>query len=73
MDGKGYPEGLRSDKIPLVARIVSVVDVYDTLIRRRPYRPAFPPEEAFRILRSEAQKGLWDQEIVNDFLDMMEG
>ncbi|MDT8395387.1 MAG: response regulator [bacterium] len=72
MDGKGYPEGLRGNKIPLPARIVSVVDVYDTLVRRRPYRPAFSPEEASRILRSEAHEGMWDQKIVDEFLKMLE-
>jgi putative two-component system response regulator len=59
MDGKGY------------ARIVSVVDVHDTLMRRRPYRPAFAPEEASRILDNEAQKGMWDKGIVNEFLRML--
>ena len=72
MDGKGYPEGLKGDNIPILARIVSVVDVYDTLIRRRPYRPAFSAEDSARILRTESQKGMWDQKIVNDFLDMIE-
>jgi response regulator RpfG family c-di-GMP phosphodiesterase len=72
MDGKGYPEGLKGEKIPLLARIVSVIDVYDTLIRRRPYRPAFSPEESARILRSEAEKGMWDRKIVDEFLRMIE-
>jgi len=72
MDGKGYPEGLKGEKIPLLARIVSVVDVYDTLLRRRPYRHAFPREEAVRILRAEAKKGMWDQKIVDEFLEMIE-
>ncbi|UCG38484.1 MAG: response regulator [bacterium] len=72
MDGEGYPEGLRGEKIPLIARIVSVVDVYDTLTRRRPYRPAFSPEESGQILRSEAEKGLWDGAITEEFLKMLE-
>jgi len=72
-DGKGYPEGLKGDNIPFLARIVSVVDVYDTLIRRRPYRPAFSAEESARILRSESEKGMWDVKIVDQFLKMIEG
>jgi len=72
MDGKGYPEGLKGDNIPLPARIVSVVDIYDTLTRQRPYRPAFPREEAARILRSEAQTGMWDRDVVEEFLRMIE-
>ena len=73
MDGKGYPEGLRGEKIPITARIVSVVDVHDTLIRRRPYRPAFQPDEAARIIRNEAQKGMWDPKVAEEFLEMIEG
>jgi response regulator RpfG family c-di-GMP phosphodiesterase len=73
MDGKGYPEGLKGDKIPLLARTVSVVDIYDTLTRRRPYRPAFSSEEAARILRSESESGMWDQKIVDEFLKMIDG
>jgi response regulator RpfG family c-di-GMP phosphodiesterase len=72
MDGRGYPEGLKGVKIPFLARIISVIDVYDTLIRRRPYRPAFQPEEAVRILRSEGEKGLWDKALVKEFLGMVE-
>ncbi len=73
LDGKGYPEGLKGDNIPLLARTVSVVDVYDTLIRRRPYRPAFSSEEAARILRLESERGMWDRKIVEEFLKMIEG
>ena len=72
MDGKGYPEGLKGGKIPLLARIVSVVDVFETLLRRRPFRPPFPRDEAVRILKTEARKGLWDEKIVDEFLEMME-
>jgi response regulator RpfG family c-di-GMP phosphodiesterase len=73
MDGKGYPEGLKGDNIPILARIVSVVDIYDTLTRRRPYRPAFSGEESARILRLEAESGMWDMKIVEEFLKMIEG
>jgi putative nucleotidyltransferase with HDIG domain len=71
-DGKGYPEGLKGDNIPLLARIVSVVDVYDSLNRRRPYRPAFSAEESARILHSESKRGMWDMKIVEEFLKMLE-
>jgi putative nucleotidyltransferase with HDIG domain len=73
LDGKGYPEGLRGNKIPLLARIISVVDVYDTLLRRRPYRPAFLCEEAAQILRRESNEGMWDPDITKEFLGMVEG
>jgi len=72
MDGKGYPEGLRGEKVPILARIVSVVEVYDTLLRRRPFRSAFSPEEAAKTLRDEARRGLWDPKIVEAFFEMIE-
>ena len=72
LDGKGYPEGLKGHNIPFLARIVAVVDVYDTLTRRRPYRPAFSPEEAASILRSESEEGMWDLDIAEEFLEMLE-
>ncbi|MDR1930456.1 MAG: response regulator [Treponema sp.] len=49
-DGKGYPRGLREFEIPLSARIVSLVDVYDALVCARVYKAAFPYEEAVRII-----------------------
>ena len=47
LDRSGYPEGLAAQRIPLVARIMAVVDIYDALITERPYRPALSQEEAF--------------------------
>ena len=52
-DGTGYPCGLKKDAIPLCARIMAVADVYDALVSARVYKPAFPPEEALKILFSE--------------------
>lgn len=49
-DGKGYPEGLVGDAIPISAQLVSVADVYDALVNERCYKDAFPPEEAFRMI-----------------------
>ncbi|HEY2737254.1 MAG TPA: HD domain-containing phosphohydrolase [Thermoanaerobaculia bacterium] len=46
MDGKGYPDGLIGDELPLVARIIAVADTYDAMITSRPYRSGFPPEQA---------------------------
>lgn len=56
-DGTGYPDGLRGDDIPLLAQILSVVDVYDALTTERPYKAALTPERAIRELREEATKG----------------
>lgn len=57
-DGRGYPDGLRADEIPLEARILSVADVYDALTSQRSYRGEFRPEKAMEIMRSEAGKHL---------------
>ncbi len=52
-DGSGYPNGLVSDHIALCARIVAVADVYDALTSARPYKKAWPSEEAFAYLRQQ--------------------
>lgn len=70
-DGSGYPDGLKGEGIPLGARIISVVDVYDALHTRRPYKPAFPHEEAMAILLRETDAGYWDPRVVTTFLDVL--
>ena len=49
-DGRGYPYGLAKEEIPLLGRIMAIVDVYDALISERPYKKAFAPEEAIQII-----------------------
>lgn len=49
-DGRGYPDGLAGDEIPLCAQIVSIADVYDALVSERVYKPPFTPSEAFRMI-----------------------
>ena len=53
-NGRGYPEGLSKDNIPLTARILAVADAFDTIRGARPYRPALPREKARQIIQSEA-------------------
>lgn len=48
-DGSGYPRGLKGNEIPISARIVSIVDVFDALLSPRVYKPSFPPEKVYRI------------------------
>jgi len=55
-DGKGYPDGLAGEDIPIAARIMAVVDAYDALTSDRPYRGHLSQEEALQILRGEAGK-----------------
>src|SRR5467141_4049606 len=54
LDGTGYPDGLRSLQVPLLAQIVGIVDVFDALTMARPYRGARPHDEAFEVLSEEA-------------------
>src|SRR5882762_25062 len=70
MDGSGYPDGLRGDTIPLQARILQVVDIYDALTTDRPYRGALPPEDALEILFTEAGNGWLDASVVWKFSQM---
>ncbi len=46
IDGKGYPDGLAGERIPLAARIISVCDTYDAIVTDRPYRAARPDAQA---------------------------
>ena len=71
-DGSGYPDGLEGRDIPLLARILQVVDVYDALRTARPYKPALTHEQAAITMRHEAQAGLWDEELVVEFFSMLE-
>jgi diguanylate cyclase (GGDEF)-like protein/putative nucleotidyltransferase with HDIG domain len=69
-DGKGYPQGLKGEEIPLGARILSVVDYYDALTSDRPYHKAMAPEAALALLRQEAARAL-DPTVVQLFLEML--
>ena len=51
-DGKGYPQGLKGEQIPLSARLMSVADVYDALTSKRVYKPALPHDEVVSIILS---------------------
>lgn len=71
-DGSGYPDGLEGRDIPLLARILQVVDVYDALRTARPYKPALSHEQAAITMRDEARAGLWDEELVGEFFSMLD-
>ena len=70
-DGKGYPLSLSGENIPLEGRITAVADVFDALSSKRPYKPAFPMEECFRIL-SEGKGFHFDPRIIDAFLSVKE-
>ena len=54
MDGKGYPDGLAGEAIPLLARIVAVADTFDAITTSRPYRPGLEPARAASEIRADA-------------------
>jgi len=64
LDGSGYPDGLKGEEIPMVARIMAVVDIYDALITDRPYRKGMSRKKAFRILIEETGEGKLDKKVV---------
>ena len=66
-NGTGYPYHLSGEDIPLCARIMAVVDVFDALTSKRVYKDAFPVEKAFRILE-ESSGSHFDPKIVGTFL-----
>lgn len=69
-DGQGYVDSLSGEKIPLLARVISVVDAFDTMSSDRPYRKALPADEIVRRLADGAGTQ-WDPEIVRVFLDVI--
>ncbi len=71
MDGKGYPAGLKGTDIPLVSRIICVIDAYDAMVSNRCYRQGLPHEEAVRrLLQSSATQ--FDAEVVKAFIPIAE-
>jgi len=67
MDGSGYPDGLTGNHIPLTARILQTVDIYDALTTNRPYRNGLEPREAIAVLQEEAALGWRDPNLVATF------
>jgi putative two-component system response regulator len=68
-DGKGYPRGLKGEDIPLQGRIMAIVDVYDALVSERPYKKAFPEDEAIKIIMENAGTH-YDPKIAETFYEV---
>src|SRR6202035_3316073 len=66
-DGSGYPDGLRGESIPITARVLQIVDVYDALTTDRPYKRAFSITDALQTMKQEVAKGWWDPLIFDQF------
>lgn len=73
LDGRGYPDGLSGEQIPLLARIVTVVDVFDALTTARPYRRALPVPTAYEMLRDNARSGGCETALVELFVSLHQG
>jgi putative two-component system response regulator len=70
-DGSGYPDGLRAGEIPLLPRILQVVDVYDALRTARPYKPAIGHDQSAQTMREKVRQGLLDGDLVDEFFGML--
>jgi len=68
-DGSGYPQGLSGEAIPVSARLMALADVYDALISRRVYKPAFPHDKAVEIIVQGRDKH-FDPVMVDAFLEI---
>lgn len=69
-DGSGYPRGLRGEEIPIEARIVAIADVFDALTSVRPYKEAWPVEEAVTLLREQSGQH-FDPLLVELFIEQL--
>jgi cyclic di-GMP phosphodiesterase len=70
-DGTGYPDGLKREEIPLLARILQLADIYDALTTSRPYKRTMTSEEALQNIRDEAERGWRDPELVERFAEIL--
>jgi len=66
-DGSGYPDGLQGDEIPFLAQVFQIIDIYDALTNERPYKKAFPPNEALRMMVEEMNQGWRNPDLVKAF------
>lgn len=71
LDGSGYPDALKGEAIPLTARVLQTVDVYDALTTPRPYnKGALAREQALEIMEQGVKKGWWDPNLFSEFLQI---
>lgn len=72
-DGEGYPDGLKGEQIPIMARILSIVDTLDAMVSERPYRKPISIEKAIKKMEEEKTSGQWDPALLEKFVEMMRG
>jgi putative two-component system response regulator len=71
LDGSGYPDGLAGDDIPMSARLLQLVDIYDVLTTERPYKAAQSPNAAFATIESEVNRGWRDRDLFKEFRQLV--
>ncbi|MER3432118.1 MAG: two-component system response regulator [Leptolyngbya sp. ERB_1_1] len=71
-DGSGYPDGLQGDEIPFLAQVFQIIDIYDALTSERPYKRAFPSDEALRMIAEEMNQGWRNPDLVKAFGDFIQ-
>jgi len=72
LNGSGYPDGLKGEAIPITARVLQIVDIFDALTTARPYKKAFSWREALQIMQEEIAKGWWDPNVFAKFEQLVE-
>jgi len=69
-DGRGYPDRIGGEEVPLLARLMAIVDVHDALCTQRPYKSPYDEEDALRSLREGGRTGQFDPDLVRVFLEL---
>ena len=70
-DGEGFPDGLKGEQIPVMARILSIVDTFDAMVSERPYRKPISVKKALKKMEEEENFGQWDPGLLEKFIEMM--
>lgn len=70
-DGKGHPDALKGEEIPVFARICSITDAFDAMTSNRPYRKGMQPSQAADIFEREMNSGQWDPELLKSFINLV--
>ncbi|MEX2261189.1 MAG: HD domain-containing phosphohydrolase [Bryobacteraceae bacterium] len=69
-DGTGYPDGLRGEQIPMLARVLQIADIFDALTSARPYKKTLPLSEALEVMWAETKRGWRDPELMRVFASL---
>ncbi|MBU4484906.1 response regulator [bacterium] len=67
-NGSGYPDGLKENEIPYLARVFQILDAYEALTTERPYKKALSVEETIKTLKEETKQGQWDPKLMDQFM-----